>query len=365
MVAAGAGLDGELYAVPIENGQQAGELGRIRTALPEDITAARTTAGGFQILTTGAAPAAAGFALGLRSLIASLDNENHLGPWKPLDLVDYGRFPSWSPDGRQIAYVGIGKLGPGTSIRIRTVENGEDRELFRERSANLVINCIWAVQRPNLYCGGIDGESQKTAVLSVPLNSGVAERIGSFDGAHILLRVSPDDRTLDTLRLLGPPGGGGIAVYAWKIGTAKETELPRGFVSPGGRWAFAVDFFSAGRREIRIRPASDPEGWKHLVDLNYPLPPGAELHPNPVKVSPDDNWVVYQNQDPDGKFGLYRVSTSGGEPERLGDYPTSETSSVLAVRPDNRQFIVQYPIPNRPAEFWVLENFLPKSRPAR
>jgi hypothetical protein len=35
------------------------------------------------------------------------------------------------------------------------------------------------------------------------------------------------------------------------------------------------------------------------------------------------------------------------------------------VGPDNRQFIVQYPVPHRPVEFWVLENFLPKPKPAR
>ena len=79
----------------------------------------------------------------------------------------------------------------------------------------------------------------------------------------------------------------------------------------------------------------------------------------------DDNWVVYQNRDTDGRYGLYRVSTLGADPERLGDYPTSEAGNYLAVSPDNRQFIVEYPIPHRPAEFWVLENFLPKRQAAR
>jgi hypothetical protein len=357
------GPAGPLYAVPIENGLPAGERVQIRAALPEDITAARTTAGGLQILTTGAAPGTAPSWLG-RSVIASLDNENHLEPWKPLDLVDYGWFPGWSPDGRQIAYLPTGKFGHRTSIRIRTLATGEDRELFLDRSGNYLINCLWAVQRPNLYCASTDAESQKTAVLSVPLSSGAAERIGLFDGARVLQQVSPDDRKLYMVRLGGPPGGG-VGVYAWEVGTAKDTELPRGVVSPGGRWALAVDFFLPGRRETRIRPASDPEGWKHLVDLNYPLSPGAELSPTPVRVSLDDNWVVYQNRDTNAKFGLYRVSTSGGEPERLGDYPTDLTSNYLAVSPDNRQFIVQYPVPHRPAEFWALENFLPKPKPAR
>jgi Tol biopolymer transport system component len=368
MVAAGAGSDAELYAVPIQNGQPAGERVRIPAALPEDVTESWTTAGGVQILKTGATaglvpPTFLPYWLS-RNVIASLNNENHLGPWEPLDLIDGdSSLPAWSPDGRQIAYRAGGARTLPRAVRIRTLADGADRELFRERSRNFVINCIWAVQRPNLYCGSADLEAQKTAVLSVPLNSGAAERIGSFDGGRILIRVSPDDRTL----YMGAPGGlpGGGIGYAWEIGTANEKELPRGIVSPGGRWVYGVDSFSAGRREIRIRPASDPEGWRHVADLSYPAPDPSEVVPTPVKVSPDDNWVVYQNLDTDGKFALYRVSTSGGEPERLGDYPTSDAGTFLVVSPDSRQFIVQFRVPHRPAEFWALENFLPKPKPAR
>jgi hypothetical protein len=84
-----------------------------------------------------------------------------------------------------------------------------------------------------------------------------------------------------------------------------------------------------------------------------------------MRVSPDDNWLIYQNLDTDGTFGLYRVSTSGGQPERLGDYPTNDTGAFLAVSPDNRQFLVQSDVPRRPPEFWALENFLPKPKTGR
>jgi len=354
LIVAHAGPDGGIYAVPIENGQPAGERVRIDVTLPEDMTAARTTVSGLQIISTGT-----GLTSRPRTSIVSLDSENHLGPWKPLDLID-GGIPAWSPDGRQIAYpVGLIDEGPADSIRIHTLANGEDRELFRYRGLFLV-NCAWANQRPNLYCGGVDPQTQKTAVFSVSLNSGVAERMRSFDGIRVLQRFSPDDRILYMGRL---PIRSGTR-HAWEIGTDNEIEIPHGIVSPGGRWVYAVDSLSPGRREIRIRPASDLEGWRHLADLNYPAPPAAELAPTPAMITWDDSWVVYKNLDTDGKFGLYRVSTSGGKPERLGDYPTTEPS-LLLLSPDNRQFLVWRREARRPTEFWVLENFLPKPKPAR
>jgi dipeptidyl aminopeptidase/acylaminoacyl peptidase len=351
------GPDGGIYAVPIENGQPAGERIRIDVTLPDEMTTARTTAAGVQILSTGP-----GLSLSNRpqTSIASLDSENHLGPWKPLDLID-GGIPAWSPDGRQIAYV-ADQSGEGRahSIRIHTLATGEDRELFRYRDRGLfLLNCAWAHQRPNLYCGAVD--PQKTTVFSVSLSSGVAERMRSFDGIRVLQRFSPDDRILYLGRL--PIRGG--SRHAWEIATDKEIEIPRGIVSPGGHWVYTVAALSPGRREIRIRPASDLEGWRHLADLNYPVPPGAELAATPAMISWDDNWVVYQNLDTDGKFGLYRISTSGGKPERLGDYATREAGTFFMLSPDNRQFIVWQRVARRPPEFWVLENFLPKPKPTR
>ena len=76
-----------------------------------------------------------------------------------------------------------------------------------------------------------------------------------------------------------------------------------------------------------------------------------------MQFSPDGNWVLHSNRD-----GLYRIATDGGEPQRLGDYPTPYIlASSLSISPDGRRFIV-HAVRERgrwTGDYWVLENFLP------
>jgi hypothetical protein len=78
----------------------------------------------------------------------------------------------------------------------------------------------------------------------------------------------------------------------------------------------------------------------------------------------DSKWIVYKDKDDNGKDGFFRVSKSGGEPQRLGDYPSSEITSLIEASPDARQFLINA-VSNEvpPPEFWLLENFIPKPPP--
>ena len=88
--------------------------------------------------------------------------------------------------------------------------------------------------------------------------------------------------------------------------------------------------------------------WKTLVSLkNAPS----------IAFTPDGNWVVYCNTDEGVKQGLFRVATSGGEPERLGDLPSGSKFPLLSISPDGQKIIADT---REPVELWMLENFEPK-----
>jgi hypothetical protein len=215
--------------------------------------------------------------------------------------------------------------------------------------------CLSAHQHRTVYCEHTNGA--KTDFFSVDLDSDRAEKIGTLDGYRALHVVSADDRRLGGSRLDTSSG------FLWDIETKQEISAGR-LESADGRWSLAPAYQGAdNRRQIRIRPASGTEDGRPLVYVRG-WPATLSVGPIPVSFSPDGEWVIYYDKDLDGKDSLYRVPTSGGEPVRLGDFPTSNVLSWLAINPNGRQFIVEWPKPAQQPEFWMFDNFIPKLSPA-
>ena len=291
--------------------------------------------------------------------VVSIEGDR-LGQWKTLDLVGIGGFaPTFSPDATRIAYVSRPAVNDRTSaVRVHDVASGEDRELFR--SNELLSFCLWASQRPILYCTS-QVIAAKVELLSISLETGRAEKIMTFDGPKELFGLSPDDRIL---YMLGLSASGGPGVYQWEIGSGKpEAPLARfGLPSTDGRWVSTATRDSQGRRGFQIGPASGGNAdWRHLVYVRRQASPGQRPE---VAFTPDGNWFLFHDQDPDGKDGLYRVSTSGGEAHRLGDYPTSLFSGMWTSA-DGRHILVDaLSAAGKPSEYWLLQNFIPPTASA-
>ena len=74
-------------------------------------------------------------------------------------------------------------------------------------------------------------------------------------------------------------------------------------------------------------------------------------------ISPDGNWVYFDAKDSDGKQGLFRVATSGGDRERVGDFPVQGGVGSLRISPDGRKIIAAVYDSAHAFETWTLENF--------
>lgn len=230
---------------------------------------------------------------------------------------------------------------------MRNIATGEERELYRGGPERLF--CIWAAHHPNLFCGQYPPQ-QTTEVLSISIDSGRVERLGSLPGNNPLLFTSADDRAIYMRRWLPKD-----ELTRWEIGTQQTTTLEQsptlfrtaGAASPDERWI-------AGREKgkIEIRPMSGGD-WRPLTSFG-----GASQ----ITFTHDGNWVVYHDVDAAGKQSLFRVATAGGQPQRLGDFPSASSAGFLWISPDGQKIIAQT---GNASETWLLENFEPKQQASR
>jgi Tol biopolymer transport system component len=350
-----------LFALPMKDGQPAGE----RIAIPG--------AGGYTAETHGASIVlrrVAEYEPSHEKLyLASLDDEGRLSRWTRQDVVGAaGIYPTWSPDSRQFAYTAPADRRGIPAVRIHTVA-GEDRLLFPGQPGQPIgeMSCLWASTQPLIYCGAIARVGPRdavTRVVSIASDTGVTREVGALNGRRFLDRLSPGDRTLVSIDMRRGPGSTSRpAAYRWDIGTNTESEMPFTAVedfniseSPDGRWVYRVQV-SGNRKQYQIRPSSGSDAdWRPLMYVDRPdeappsvrpfiaaAPPSARpfIGAVPIQYTPDSKWIVYHDRDANGRDALFRVSTSGGEAQRLGDYPTSNLNTLISISPDGRKILVQ------------------------
>jgi Tol biopolymer transport system component len=285
--------------------------------------------------------------------VASLDANGRPGNWKRLDLrlgnKTINLYPRWSADSNQIAYVtdneDVGQTG--SEIHLHNLSTGEDRDIYHSHS---YASCAWAVQ---LFC--MESRAGKKDIFSIAVDSGQVERLQTTLASPLSIgHASRDDRALYMFR-----GGSGEEgeLLRWEIATQRETTLERfsptsfGWESPDERWLIAMDAppASPGQGSLKIRPISGGE-WKPLVSLRVTIQ---------FNATPDGNWILYHGVDAAKKHGLFRVATAGGQPERLGDFPTNSLTGALEVSPDGRKVMVSADDYETGYELWSLENFVP------
>jgi hypothetical protein len=137
----------------------------------------------------------------------------------------------------------------------------------------------------------------------------------------------------------------------YEIASQQETPLEKypanswGEMSSDERW-----LLRGTGKSVEIRPLAGGD-WKPLVSR---LTPGGH-----VDFTSDGRWLLYQDADLTGKPILSRVASTGGQPERLGSFPTEAGSGTMRISPDGRKVMVAAGEYGTAYELWSLENFVP------
>jgi hypothetical protein len=229
---------------------------------------------------------------------------------------------------------------------LRDVASDEERELY-ETSGEYAY-CISAAQHTSLFCqlwrGGM------TELFTLAPDSRSVDRIALFPGTRAIVMSNRDDTALYMVTSADP---GQFGLIRWEIATGRETAVARdlnygsyGVASLDERWIMRMN-----KDAVEIRPMQGGR-WRRLVSRRSEI--GGQF-----TFTPDGEWFLYHDKDSSGKDGFYRVSTAGGEPQRLGDFPSGSMNGSLFISRNGRKIVAETLNPG--IEFWMLENYVPQA----
>jgi len=340
-----------MYLVPVRDGRRSGEPILLRYG---SCGAGSVTADG-SLVCIPAAPYRSD-----TSWLGSTDSSGRSVEWKELNLPLAGvtrPVTAWSPDSSRIAYLATGpSLGRDEReqvqgdyvllLRLHDIASGEEREVYRGSDYPI---CAWP-ENARLVCAK-QQPRPPIEMLSVSLDSGLMESLGQVPGFDGVPRAGTGGgQSIDIIR---EPNG---ELIRWDIATGQATSVDRltGFSTQGTVIPSPTDRWLARRNRevIEIRPAAGG-AWKPLISL-----PATHM-----AFTPDGKWLLFHAVDAAGSHSLFRVSTAGGQPERIGDFPSiPKDRGALLVSPDGRKLIAD----GRASDgIWILENFEPKQTAAR
>ena len=253
---------------------------------------------------------------------------------------------TWSPDGREIAYV------RGDSLLARAVGSGSVRLIATGADLH---SCRWAPDGARLACvsgnsfhvtvgtifglGPMFGNRGPSAIVVVPAAGGRAVSVTDSGSLHQSPVWSRDGRTLFYVSNRQGPGD----VYTLDVAArAAVARVPVRVTT--GMGAQSIDLSADGARIVYAAYASTANVWAMPIRTGAAPTPLEAAVPvtstnqtvEGVRVSPDGRWLVYDS-DLRGNSDVYRMPAGGGEPERLTGGAGDEFRGALS--PDGRELV--------------------------
>jgi len=333
---------------PVEDGRATGEPWMVKADLWRAVSLGFTEEGSFFF----------GIPMDSRKVyVASIDPETGavLVPSTAVSgdrLADEGR-PTWSQDGRYLAYKSGGDRGDRPTISIRSLETGEIRNLVPDLTG--FGDFRWYPGDRHLLVLGRDPED-RGGLHKVDVQTGEAEHLVSTGQIVRLIDWDPEQKKVFYRR-----SGGGIAVMDLESG--EETVLYGQAVtrwpalSPDRRHlAFgAVDGDTPSLMVMSSTGGAPRPVARFRADDSYEK----QLLVRGITWSPDGQSVIYAGGIEEG---IWRVPAVGGPREKLEAF-TENIQAIggwiqeMRLHPDGRRIV--FDALSRGAEVWVMENFLP------
>jgi Tol biopolymer transport system component len=273
-------------------------------------------------------------------------------PQKPIQqFVGNNYQPSFSPDGKYLAYFSARDRSPSTSrgappaLVILSLETGQAHDLRPDLTSFDRLD--WAPGSRSLAVRG-DDKKGRHGIFQIDIQSGAVSPLVLKEGIYSPLR-SRDGKRL--YYWIGDRDGPGIRSVDLATGDDREVLQTKSFapgLSPDG-----TQFGMYGQNRKSLMTASVEGGAEREVlnlDKIGPRFTGVALH-----WTPDGKSLVAPRWATDSTQELWRIPVDGGAPIRLELTP-APNSGGFSLHPDGGR--VAYTAGRGSREVWVLENFL-------
>jgi Tol biopolymer transport system component len=284
------------------------------------------------------------------------------------------RAPRFSPDGEYLAYISEKRrMYRGLPvICIRTLASGEVKDL--PVKLDRIYGLHWSPDGKSLLLTGKDGkeknQSQDGWLYQFDISDGRLTPLVKKDwesvmgtGPWSLIKGewAPDGKGIYYVHTdRGEAWRGRIFYRDLEKKTDKElySTPPDDNVffslSNDGKWLAMINRDS--RRSLQILPS---EGGEPRELLRYEYAGGGLPMPS-IAWTPDDKYIYFTRQlkEPEDKRSVWRIPSNGGKPEIVDS--KLDILGGLHFQPDGNLITFQCHKIGKPAEIWVMENFLPK-----
>lgn len=251
---------------------------------------------------------------------------------------------SWSPDGKNLAYISRWGWGPGKDIlTIRSTTTGEERFLS---GIGFVNQISWTPDSRSITAIGDSG------IVRIDIETSKITRLADMG---LFPKLCPNGKTLVFAY--------GAVIYKRNLEKGEQSEVVN--VGKGGTAQMNYDLSPDGSEVVfqkdsvvnivsinggKPREIFRSSAWDNMVNKLFRL-----------KWTIDGSYIIIRvvNADQTSTTEIWRVSAKGGTPMKL-DIPISKISFV-ALHPDNRHFMLTVNEGVK-RELWVMENFLPKEK---
>ena len=278
---------------------------------------------------------------------------------KPVRLrsSDFQGTPSWSPDGRYLAYTSYAGRGytESRAIVILELATGAERVLYPDLTWFRDTNRLeWSPDGRSLLTVASNNEGIFNLYQIDIQSGGVSGPL--LPGASVTFNFewSKDGKAIYYIEYAPAPHPTDIQVHDLETGRtdilyrpvdSRDSQLRDLHLSPDGAWlavgAGPIGSSGRGRDAVLVIPTG--AGRPREV---FRVESGQSL--NFLGWTPDGAHLLFNSAG-----ALWRVAADGGNPRRLGP-----ATPRLTFHPDGKRVVVTAGTESR-AEVWVMENFLP------